>query len=332
MPCHSARGRLEVSKIETNLLTAQEVADILKIKKSTVYEMIKRGELASHKIGKQLRVSHQELERLLGSGTVSDGQKSSILPKQLARNATSAPQSRGNGLVLCGQDALLDILANRMNAMPNMPGILRSNAGSYNGLYKLYYGTADIATAHLWDEVTGEYNVPFVERLLPGIPVIMVRLLGRMTGLYVRSGNPKHIHGFEDFGRNDITLVNREKGSGSRVLLDGKLKSFGINRLGVPGYYFEQPSSLAVASCVARGAGDVGVGVETVATQVSGIEFIPIQQEWYDMVFCADQRNPAPIRAILEYISSEEFRNEVAQLNGYDSSQTGRIIIGDRYL
>lgn len=317
---------MEVSQIETNLLTAQEVADILKVKKSTVYEMIKRGDLSSHKIGKQLRISRQEMERLLGADT------NEALPLATPEHQPVSSLHKGNSLILSGQDILLDILANYMNGTPNMPGILRSQAGSYNGLYQLYQGSVDLATCHLWDESTLEYNTPFVEKMLPGIPVVMIRLLGRMIGLYVQAGNPKGITGWEDFRRSDITLVNRERGSGSRVLLDGKLKSLGISGTLIQGYLFEQSSSLSVASCVARGAGDVGIGTKHTSHQISGIEFLPMQQEWYDLVFLADRASTPAMRAILGYISSDEFHREVAQMKDYDSSQTGRIILGEQYL
>ncbi|MGI6499135.1 MAG: substrate-binding domain-containing protein [Oscillospiraceae bacterium] len=317
---------MEVSQIETNLLTAQEVADILKVKKSTVYEMIKRGDLSSRKIGKQLRISRQEMERLLGTDTT----KTESFP--LPECPPVSPLRKENSFILSGQDVLLDVFANHMNGSPGLPNILRSQAGSYNGLYQLYQGSVDLATCHLWDETTGEYNTPFVERMLPGVPVVMIRLLGRMIGLYVHAGNPKGITGWNDLRRGDITLVNRERGSGARVLLDGKLKSMGISGISVPGYPFEQPSSLSVASCVARGAGDVGVGTKHTSRQISGIEFLPMQQEWYDLVFLADRARTPAMRAIVNYISSGTFQKEVAQMKDYDSSQTGRIILGGSYL
>ncbi|MDD4715426.1 MAG: helix-turn-helix transcriptional regulator [Oscillospiraceae bacterium] len=316
-----------MSKIETNLLTAQEVADILKVKKSTVYEMIKRGDLSSHKIGKQLRISRREMERLLGTEAETAGKAA------VSKEAASSPTpEREKHLMLCGQDALLDIIANRMNALTRMPNIIRSRTSSYFSLFQLYQGAVDIATTHLWDEISGEYNVPFVERILPGIPVIMVRLAGRITGFYVQEGNPKNITGWESLGRDGIRLVNRERGSGARVLLDGKLKTMGIRRFSIPGYDFEQNSSIATASAVARGMGDVGLGVKSAANQMTGIAFLPLQLEWYDMVFCAQSENHAPFQSILEYVSSEDFIKEVSQFKDYDCSQTGRIMMGEKYL
>ena len=139
---------MEVSQIETNLLTAQEVADLLKVKKSTVYEMIKRGDLPSRKIGKQLRISRADMERLLGAGAQEPPPFSAPTPR-------SAPAARaGNRLVLCGQDILLDFLTAHLNGTPHLPNLLRARAGSYHGLYQLYLGAVDFATCHLWDEET----------------------------------------------------------------------------------------------------------------------------------------------------------------------------------
>jgi putative molybdopterin biosynthesis protein len=299
-----------------DLLTTQEVADLLKVKKSTVYEMIKRGEIPSHKIGKQLRIAQRDIGRLL------DWQeRAAPIPQQTVR----APAAR-EGIILCGQDISLDIIANYISTVPKVPNILRSHAGSYNGLYLLYQGKADIATAHLWDEKSGTYNLPYIERLLPGLPAVVIRLFGRMTGIYVKAGNPKHITGWEDLRRNDISLVNRERGSGTRVLLDEKLKAMHINRFSVAGYENEWTSHLSVAGAVARGEGDWGFGIGRFAQQAQGIEFIPLQKEWYDMVFLAEPADDTPYRAIVDFVSSEHFMMEIAQIGDYDFSQTGRII------
>ena len=168
--------------------------------------------------------------------------------------------------------------------------------------------------------------------MLPGIPVVAVRLLGRPVGLYVKAGNPKNITGWEDFRRDDITLVNRERGSGARVLLDGKLNALGISGRFVSGYAAEQSSALSVASAVAKGMGDVGVGAKHASYQISGVDFLPMQQEWYDLVFLADRAQTPAMGAVVEYIASPGFRQEVMQTKDYDASQTGRILLGEAYL
>lgn len=303
----------------SELLTAQEAADFLKLKKSTVYEMIKRGDLPSAKIGKQLRIARSDLEALAPGG-------SSTRAEEPAPRQERTPDGGPNSVVLCGQDGSLDLIANYVTASQgNGAVVLRSHAGSYNSLTMLYHGKVDVATAHLWDEKTQSYNLPYIRALLPGLPTVVVRLLGRTTGIYVRRGNPKHIKDLDDLRRPEITLVNREKGSGTRVLLDEKLKAMDLPRRQVNGYFNEQTSHLAVAGAVARGDGDLGMGTEAAARQVSGVEFLPLQREWYDMVFLAERENEPPMRAILDFVRSDEFIKELSQTDGYDLSQTGNL-------
>ena len=305
------------------LLTAQEAADFLKLKKSTVYEMIKRGELPSAKIGKQLRINRSDLEALLPGGATRAEEPA---PAPVPTPRRRVPEGGPNSVVLCGQDGCLDLIANYVtSSQGNGAVVLRSHAGSYNSLTMLYHGKVDIATAHLWDEAGKDYNLSYIKALLPGLPTVAVRLFGRNTGIYVQRGNPKHIKGLGDLRRRDVVLVNRERGSGTRILLDEKLKAMGLPRKQVLGYETEQTSHLGVASAVARGEGDMGMGAEAAARQVSGVEFLPLQREWYDMVFLAEREWEAPIRAVLDFVRSDTFVKELSQTDGYDLSQTGHV-------
>ena len=153
-----------------DLFTAQEAADFLKVKKTTVYELVKRGDLPSTKIGKQLRIPRAALEGMTGA---AHSQPSAKPPLREGGRA---------GVILCGQDSSLDLIANQVTASAgNGAVVLRSHAGSYNSLTMLYHGKVDLATAHLWDEKSGTYNLPYIEKLLPGIEVTVVRLFGRTT-------------------------------------------------------------------------------------------------------------------------------------------------------
>jgi putative molybdopterin biosynthesis protein len=305
---------------QSKLLTVQEVADILKIKKNTVYDLIKRGDLPSKKVGKQIRISILDVEKYL------DTPESVIENIKYITGIIEPPEQNSEKIVLCGQDISLDIIANYISAQPGLPSILRSHAGSYNSLYSLYQGKSHIATAHLWDEKTKEYNYPYITRLVPGIPVIVIRLFGRKQGLYVKKGNPKGILTWEDLKRDDLTVVNREKGSGTRVLLDEKIKVMKVNRNSIKGYNREFSSHLSVASAVARGEGDFGLGSEHGCLQVGGVEFIPLQSEWYDMVYSADMEESRPYKAIVDYITSQLFFQELSGIGCYDISQTGKIV------
>ncbi len=289
------------------LLTAQEAAELLKVKKATVYEMVKRGQIPAVKIGKQVRIARESLEQVLRP----DG----------GRQAAAEPPQ--NGIVLCGQDSCLNVIANHISMLPGAEPILRSYAGSYNSLHQLYQGKADIATSHLWDEESGSYNFPFITRLLPGMPVVVVRLLGRKIGIYTAKGNPKHITGIESLGNGKLTMVNREKGSGTRILLDEKLKKLAIDRRGIPGYFKEYNNHLSIAGAVARGEADFGMGAETAARQVDGVTFLPLQTEWYDLVFPQERLGEPTFQMLMEYLTGPGFRAEIA--GPYDLSQTGQV-------
>lgn len=231
--------------MEQKLLTAQEAAELLKVKKATVYEMVKRGQIPAVKIGKQVRIDRTDLERMLRPA----GAKPTAVQ---AQQAVASQEIPAGGIVLCGQDSCLNIIANHVSSLHGAKPMLRSYAGSYNSLSLLYRDKVDIATSHLWDEESGSYNFPFITRLLPGMPVVVVRLLGRHMGIYVRSGNPKGVVGIESLQGGQVSMVNREKGSGTRILLDEKLKALGVDRRSIPGYFREYNNHLSIAGAVAR--------------------------------------------------------------------------------
>ena len=220
---------------------------------------------------------------------------------------------------------MLDILSRYLQYHAKGIQALRSYTGSYNGLYALYHGNVQIATAHLWDGETGQYNIPYVKRMLPGIPAIIVHLANRMQGIYVAKGNPKGIKGLEDLKRPGITIINREKGSGTRILLDEHLKKLGISANSIAGYERECFSHLAVASTVARGEADFAIGNEKTSQQVNGIDFIPLQTESYDLVIKKEDIDKPHFQAVLQILRSEEFKLELEGIGGYDLKDLGKI-------
>lgn len=183
-----------------------------------------------------------------------------------------------------------------------------------------------MATAHMWDGKTGEYNVPYIERMLPGTPAVIIRLASRIQGFYVAKGNPKNIKDWNDLCRSDITIINRERGSGTRILLDEHLRKMGISGKSINGYMREFHSHLAIASSVARGDADLGIGNEKSCLQVQGIDFIPIQKEQYDMVIKKEDLNLPVFDAVFEILHSDEFKFELQGLGGYDLTELGKVI------
>jgi putative molybdopterin biosynthesis protein len=305
--------------------TPEEVAKILRISKFTVYELIKRGELTAYHIGRKVRVEGADIE--------SYKRKSKGINFLESPIASPAPSDRLNhcfprdeSLVICGQDIILDILTRYLEKQFPQVHFLRRYIGSMDGLTALYHGLANVVTAHLWDSDTNEYNTPFVRRLLPGHPTCIINLVYRMEGFYVAKGNPKNITTWSDLTKPDVRYINRERGSGARVLLDEQLRISEINPQDILGYRDEEMTHLAIASKVARGEADVGLGVEKVAMQFIKIDFIPLHKERYDLVIRQEDLARPHFQALMSILKSPSFRNEVIGIGGYDISRMGEII------
>jgi len=309
-------------------LTAQDVADILKIAKNTVYELIKRNEINSYKVGRKVRfTNHDVTEYISRSKNIQPA--GSLKNRELAISPLEVqPQKMFSGkeFVICGQDLMLDVLSNYIERHIRGVSPLRSYIGSYNSLVALYQGSVQVATSHLWDGDTGQYNTPYVRRLLPGIPAVIIHLACRMQGLYVAKGNPKSITQWDDFRRPDITMINREKGAGSRVLLDEHLRLLGVFGSSIKGYDRESQSHLTVASTVGRGGADVAVGNEKIASQVTSIDFVPLQKERYELVIKKEDLHSKQMQAMIDIVRSHDFKEEFRAIGGYDTTEMGHVV------
>lgn len=335
--------------MKEKLLTAKEAAEILKVKKNTVYDMIKRWDLKASKLGKQLRIRQEDLDFYIQYGSqastmLNEGKtqtndidkdefEKNILnipngPTDMAGRNKTTQEGMANQIIICGQDMILDLLANRLNQCVE-ENVFRSYKGSYNGLYAMYQGEVNVATAHLWHGKTNSYNIPYISSMLPGTDVIVLHLLKRKQGFYVKKGNPKRIQSFEDLKRADVTIVNREPGSGVRVLVDEKLRQAGISTQEVNGYQKVVNSHLEAAATVNRGEADVAVGSEKHSLSVPGIDFIFIQEESYDMVIRKEDFTKKPYQKMIEIIRSPEYQKEVAGLGSYNVENMGKIIYSD---
>ena len=308
--------------------TPEEVAHILKISKYTVYEMIKRGDLNAYRIGRKVRVESTDLNNYIQSskqGASVPNSSPSTLQNASISNPTNG-QIQEEGLIICGQDVVLDILTRHLGRQFPQIHFLRNYVGSMDGLNALYRGQANVITTHLWDSDTNEYNIPFVRRFLPGRPASVINLVYRFEGFYVVKGNPKSIYTWSDLTKADVRFVNRESGSGARVLIDEQMRLNGIRPQDVLGYYDEEMTHVAVASRVAREEADVGLGIEKAAMQVNGIDFIPLQKERYDLVILKNDLVKPQFQALLSLLNSSAFRREVMGIGGYDITDMGRVM------
>jgi putative molybdopterin biosynthesis protein len=303
-------------------LDVQQVAELLHISRGTVYELIKRGELSSFRVGRKVRFMPKDVEDYIQRSrtTVSGG----FRPDEWVQSAIQAESSIDRGFIICGQDLILDVLSNymRLNGVP----ALREYVGSYESLTSLYHGKVKVAATHLWDGDEDVYNIPFVRRLIPGVPATVIHLVQRMQGFYVAKGNPKRIASWEDFQRTDITMANREKGAGSRVLLDEHLRRLKIARKAIRGYDRETPSHLAAATAVNSGRADVAVGTERIARQVERVDFVPKQKERYELAVLREDMESPEIQTLLRIIRSEQVQREFESIGGYDTSEMGQIV------
>lgn len=195
--------------------------------------------------------------------------------------------------------------------------------GSLGGLMALARGEADIAGSHLWDEATGTYNVAFVQRVLPNRDVVLLNLVKRIQGLIVPPGNPQGLSSVSDLVRREVTFVNRQAGSGTRVWLDVRLKEAGVSPEDIAGYDREESTHLGVARAVAEGQATVGLGISAAASAY-GLGFVPVGTERYDLVCPLEIWGLPSLRALRSVVASPAFREAVVALGGYDVSEMGR--------
>lgn len=312
---------------DESALTAQEVADMLKIAKNTVYELIKRNEINSYKVGRKVRFTHNDVKDYIARSKCIQPVELSIDEGKATSSVEVHSLSRsGKEFIICGQDLMLDVLSNYIARHIRGVSPLRSYIGSYSSLVALYQGSIQVASTHLWDGDTGQYNTPYVRRLLPGISAVIIHLACRMQGFYVAKGNPKNIKTWNDLKRTDLSIINREKGAGSRVLLDEHLRLLGIYGSSIKGYERESQSHLTVASTVGRGGADVAIGTEKIASQVNSIDFIPLQKERYELVIKKEDMQTHQMQTMLSILRSEDFKEEFRAIGGYDISEMGHIV------
>ena len=229
-------------------------------------------------------------------------------------------------------DMTLDLLAQFLAGHNRR--LASANVGSQGGLVALRRGEAHMAGSHLLDPNDGSYNLSYIRQYMPNINVKVVALVGRDQGLIVKKGNPKGIKNLEDLINNgqgpkrEIQFVNRQRGAGTRVLLDYHMNLRGINPDSILGYTQEEYTHLGVAAAIASGRADCGLGIAA-AAQALELDFIPLFQERYDLVIPKQHARSELLSPLYELLTDTGFRGAVSQLMGYDVSVMGRIILED---
>lgn len=308
-------------------LKPQEVADMLKITRNMVYVLIRRGELNGYRVGNKVRVDLEDVESYKAQNRRASKASPNVGPafnrgRILHEEDCAVDQM---SFVLCGQDMLLDILSSFLEQHPQGVRATRSYVGSYTALCALYQGETKLAAIHLWNGQTGEYNLPYVRMLMPGIHATVIHLAWRTAGFCVARGNPKGISSWDDLKRDDLRITNRQRGSGTRILLDEHLKLLQVSGKKLPGYQREFPTNLTAATVVAHGGADLSIIDEKTASQIQKVDFIPLQKERLDLVIRNEDLSDPRINAVLEIINSSDFKTVVENIGGYDLAKTGMI-------
>ena len=302
-------------------LSTQEVADILHVSKSTIYDLIRKGEIHSYKIGRKVRFTQDDVDAFIAR---SRHEHSTMPIKKVDTHSTllTPDISTEPDLILAGQDVVLDILANYLQEL----GIntARTYLSSFEGLLSLYQDNIQVAACHLYDG--NEHNVPFVRSLMPGVPAVLINISYRTQGFYVQKGNPKKITGWGDLGREDISVLNRRPGSSARILLDIHMKKLGISSSKVNGYGKVMKSHLTMAAAIASGEADAAIGTERISRQMEDIDFIPLLEERYDLVIKKQMLETAQVQKLLQVLKDPVFQKEVARFSGNDYRDMGKII------
>jgi putative molybdopterin biosynthesis protein len=230
-----------------------------------------------------------------------------------------------NTLVVIGShDITIDLIGDEMRRKGHNIRVSSGNVGSLGGLMALRKGTCHLAGSHLLDTETGEYNIPYIKRYLKGVKVSVFHLALRDQGLILAKDNPKGIKGLEDLTGKEITFVNRQAGSGTRVLFDYRLGKLGIKPESIKGYDHEEFTHMAVAVDVLSGAADCGVGIYAAARALD-LDFIPLEKEQYDLIIPSSMIETPQMKLLLETIRSQEFKDRVTALGGYDPTRSGEF-------
>jgi putative molybdopterin biosynthesis protein len=230
-----------------------------------------------------------------------------------------------NTVVLVGShDNTLDVLADEIRGLHGNITLSSNHVGSMGGLMAIRRGACHAAGSHLLDTTDGSYNASYIRKHLPGIPVRRIHLVLRDQGLIVAKGNPKQIRGIEDLARHDVTFINRQGGSGTRILLDYRLNQLQIRPESIRGYPHEEFTHRSGAVAVLSGAADAGLGIFAAANALN-LDFIPVVTEQYDLVIPEDFFQMETIRILLDIIRSERFRRRVEALGGYHTEMTGKV-------
>jgi putative molybdopterin biosynthesis protein len=297
------------------MMSTKEVAQYLGIHEKQVYALIKGKRIPATRVTGKWVFPKRIIDEWIDSNARSSLEEAREKGKRL-----------GGALLASGSnDPILDMLHTHMRKAYPEFYIFSANTGSSEGLKALNAGYTDIAWSHLFDPKTGEYNIPFLPTYLPSIKPVVVNLFERELGFVVSSKNPHSIKGFEDLMKKGLRFMNRQKGSGTRVLLDHHLKRLKILHADIRGYDKEVNTHLEVGLTILSKEADVGIATIAIS-KLLGLTFVPITQERFDMILNQSTFFEKGIQAFIEVLNSHDFRSRIERLGSYEFKNSGKIL------
>ena len=297
------------------MMSTKEVARYLGVHEKQVYALVKSKRIPSTRITGKWVFPKRLIDEWIETHA-----------KQGLEKARDKSARMGGALLACGSnDPILDMLQTYMKKTYPEFLILSANTGSTEGLKALNSGYTDLAWSHLLDPKSGQYNIPFLPAYVPDVKAVVVNLFHRELGLIMAPKNPFSIKGFEDLSKKGVRLVNRQKGSGTRVLLDHHLKQLKIPPSKIEGYDKEVYTHFEVGLSILSKEADVGIATIAVA-KLLGLPFIPIAKESFDMILEQKTFFHKGIQTFIEVLNSKEFRQRVERIGAYDFKDSGKIL------
>jgi excisionase family DNA binding protein len=297
------------------MMNTKEVAKHLGIHEKQVYALIKSKKIPSTRVTGKWVFPRKLIDEWIESNAKTG----------LGQARQKSRRIEGGLLASGSNDPILDMLQTYMRKAYPEFYIFSANTGSTDGLKALNMGYTDIAWSHLFDPKSGEYNIPFLPIHLPNVKPVVVNLFGRDLGFVVAPKNPFRIHGFQDLTEKGVRLINRQKGSGTRVLLDHHLKKLQISASKINGYGKEVYTHFEVGLSILSKEADVGIATIAVS-KLLGLPFIPVTRESFDMILDQSTFFEKGIQAFIEILNSQEFRNRVERLGSYDFKNSGKVL------
>ncbi len=306
---------IEGGFMSQEMMNTKEVAQYLGIHEKQVYVLIRSKRIPSTRVTGKWVFPRKLIDEWIESNAKTGLEQA----RQKSRKIEGALLASGSN------DPILDMLQTYLKKSYPEFYVFSANTGSTEGLRALNMGYTDIAWSHLYDPKTGEYNIPFISSYLPNVKPVVINVFHRELGFIVANKNPLHIQGFEDLRKKRVQFINRQKGSGTRVLLDYHLERLKIPSSKVLGYEKEVYTHFEVGLAVLSREADVGIATGAVS-KLLGLSFVPITRETFDMIL--DQRTffEKGVQAFIEILNSKEFRNNVEKLGNYDFKSSGKIL------